>query len=74
VGSDINELIQQWGPPVSISDLPNGKKMYSWYYGGGVPVDPIGGDATARTKVCKTTFTVDTSGKVEKWRYEGDRC
>jgi len=73
VGSDITELIQQWGPPISTSDLPDGKKLYLWYYGDGVPVEP-GGVATARTRDCKTAFTVDSSGKVEKWRYEGSGC
>jgi hypothetical protein len=74
VGSNINELIQQWGPPASTSNIGGGKKLYSWYYGEGVPVEPTPGAAIARTKDCKTAFTVDSSGKVEKWRYEGSGC
>jgi hypothetical protein len=29
-GSDINRLIESWGPPSSTFEMPNGNKTYTW--------------------------------------------
>lgn len=74
IGTDVNELIQAWGPPASTFEMPDGRKMYSWYYDGGVVAVPIGSIAVARRRDCQTTFTVSTTGRVELWRYVGNAC
>lgn len=74
IGSDINSLIEGWGPPASTFDMPDGRKMYSWYYDGGVVAMPIGKNAYGVKRDCQTTFTVSTSGRVESWRYVGNAC
>lgn len=74
IGSDINALIEGWGPPASTFDLPDGRKMYSWYYDGGVVAVPVAGTVYGRRRNCQTTFTVSTTGSVESWRYQGNAC
>lgn len=74
IGHDANELIQAWGPPASTYELPNGKKMYSWYYDGGVVAVPVGSVVYGRRRDCQTTFTVDKTGIVETWAYQGNAC
>jgi hypothetical protein len=74
LGSDVNRLIEAWGPPSNTYELPNGEKMYSWYYDGGVVAVPINGVVFARHKNCQTTFTVSKAGTVETWRYQGNAC
>jgi len=80
VGSDVNRLIESWGPPSQRFDLPNGKIMYTWLYVGG---NVIVGNynyylnmVTARSVAvwCKTTFTIEPSGRIETWRWEGNAC
>jgi hypothetical protein len=30
VGSDINQLIESWGPPTQTYPMPDGRNMYTW--------------------------------------------
>lgn len=74
VGSDISSLIESWGPPSSSYSLPNGRTMYTWDTSGGAVAVPIGNSVAVVPRRCKTTFTVDLSGVVRAWRYEGNMC
>lgn len=74
IGSDVNSLIQSWGPPIDVFELPNGNKMYTWFYDSGAVAMPIGNMAYAVNKNCKITMTVDRNNIVQSWRYEGNAC
>jgi hypothetical protein len=74
LGDDINNLIQSWGPPSDVFRLPNNDMMYTWFFDGGTVAVPIGNAAYAVRKSCKTTFTVNSQGIVQNYRFEGNSC
>lgn len=74
LGSDVNALIEGWGPPSSTYDLPNGRKMLTWSDDRGAYAAPVGGGAIAVRVGCTITFTVGKDSRVEAWRYQGNNC
>jgi len=74
MGSNVNSLIQSWGPPSGVYNLPNGDAMYTWFDSYGAMAMPIGNMAYAVNRSCKTTFTADSNGRIISWRYEGNAC
>lgn len=74
VGTDVNHLIEKWGPPADVFKLPNGNVMYSWFFNGGAVAMPIGNMAYAVSRTCKTTFTANAQGTIQTWRWEGNAC
>jgi len=42
IGHKLNELIQSWDPPSNVYDLPDSKKLYTWYFEGGTIAFRIG--------------------------------
>lgn len=72
---NINDLISKWGPPSSTYEMPDGRKLFTWNFDGGVVATPTyGGGAYAVRRTCTTTFTVEPSGRVASWRYQGNAC
>jgi hypothetical protein len=77
---DVNSLMQSWGPPSDTFVMPNGSKMYTWLNVGGTQVTSNYNQflnmttSNAVTYWCKTTFTVDTRGVIQTWRWEGNAC
>lgn len=61
LGHDESELISSWGAPDSTFELKDGTKIYTWKrvwrnnYG---------------TQEGRQSFTIDSNGKITKWRYE----
>lgn len=74
VGSDVNALIDGWGPPSATFDLPDGRKMYTWDNQQGALAIPVGNSAVAVPLGCAITFTVTKESRVESWRYKGNNC
>jgi hypothetical protein len=74
VGTSSSQLIDGWGPPTGVFDLPDGRKMYTWANNSGAAAVPVAGTVYAVPLGCKITFTVSNTGTVEKWRYEGNNC
>ena len=80
IGNDVNNLITSWGPPSNEYIMPNGNKMLTWLWVGGTQVFANYNrylnmtTASSVTYWCKTTFTVNSSGVVLTWRYEGNAC
>lgn len=80
LGHDINELITAQGYPSNEYTMPNGNKMYTWLWIGNTLVTSnyiqyLNMTLTnAVTYWCKTSFTVDNSGRITNWRYEGNAC
>ncbi len=76
VGLNVNELLQSWGPPADVYKLPNGSMMYTWWFDGGVVSMPIGkrGGAMTMNRYCKTTFTVNEQGVIQRWSWKGNTC
>lgn len=80
VNSDVNRLIQAWGPPSSQYTMPNGDVMYTWLRVGGTLVtasydqyiDAI--RARSVTYWCKTTFTTDATHVIRRALSEGNAC
>ena len=79
-GWDINKLITSWGPPSDEYTMPNGNKMYTWLRLGGTVVrsnyDYFLNQTTSKSDEywCKTTFTVNTSGKIIGNTSRGNAC
>lgn len=74
VGSDVNRLIETWGPPADTYQMPNGRTLYTWFFDGGAVAVPVGDYAYAVNRYCKTTFTVGKQGRVLGWRWQGNAC
>lgn len=74
VGADVSSLIEKWGPPANEYKLPNGNVMFTWLFNGGTVAMPIGNMAYAVNRTCKTTFTTNTQGVIQNWRWEGNAC
>ena len=80
MGSDVNDLIGCWGPPSDEYTMPNGNKMYTWLWVGGTLVTSNYNkflNMTITNEVtywCKTTFTVNSAGRIVNWMHEGNAC
>jgi hypothetical protein len=80
VGSDVNPLLQAWGPPSDVYTMPDGHVMYTWLNVGGTHVTSNYNQFTrqitggAVTIWCKTTFTTTAEGTVQRWRWQGNAC
>lgn len=86
---NISEYIINNGSPASSLDLPDGKKVYTWYqqkqYGSisqtiplntGLPYAPtaITTHSPGNMQWCKTDVFTDTSGIILSYRIEGNNC
>ncbi len=61
-GHSADELLAAWGAPDSRIQLDNGGKVLTWttFWGGGnYPLN-----------TCRKSFTVNSSGIIEKWSYK----
>jgi hypothetical protein len=56
-GHPIDDLIVQWGAPVSTAKLTDGRMVYSW-----IAVHSVG-------RNYRSTFTVTKDGIIEDWSY-----
>lgn len=75
VGSDINRVIERFGPPSDEYQMSNGRIIYTWYYDGGVVANPTyGGGAEAYRYYCEVAFITDREGIIGGWRWEGNSC
>lgn len=84
VGSDINQLISNWGTPSRQYTMPNGTRIFTWQssttYTDPISVSPDGdggfeiqgGDAI--TYRCTTEFFVNKSGVIFDWKWNGNAC
>ena len=85
LGSNINSLVDSWGYPTGELKAPNGNKVYYYENSDTVRRPSVttynsllrgyvttgGGDAAYW---CRTFFEVDDSGKILRWRHEGNSC
>ncbi|NAS13749.1 hypothetical protein [Poritiphilus flavus] len=79
-GSNVNNLISSWGPPIDVYTMPNGNIMYTWLYTSDGYVttrynewlDQI--EQRKESYYCKTTFTADQNDLVVNWRFQGNAC
>ena len=63
VGESVGRLIEVWGPPAQVTDLPNASgKTYSWIMAGSDSPVP-----------CRLDFTVAPAGVIQAYRYS-DSC
>ena len=76
VGQPEDNLVSKWGPPASTYPLSGGKgKMLTYQQGAGSISTNLGyGIYSTENYSCKTTFTVDGSGVIQNWRWEGNSC
>jgi len=80
INTDINRLIESWGPPSDQLTMPDGRTLYTWLWVGDTVVTSNYNrylnlaTAYATTYWCKTTFTVDAQGIIRAWRFEGNAC
>ena len=80
MGNDVNALMVSWGPPSNEYVMPDMRKMYTWLWVGGTQVFANYNQylnmvtAGSVTYWCKTTFTVDSAGRVVNYRWEGNAC
>ena len=66
IGKDINEMVNDWGPPTKIFDMPNGsQKIYTWSYISYSIWDGSRND-------CVFDWTVDNNGLIKSYRYKGN--
>lgn len=72
IGQDVNDLIQQTGPPTNVYTLPNGSTMYTWRWEGGTVAMPLGNMAYAVKRYCENTFTVNRQGIIQSGRWKGN--
>lgn len=69
-----------WGPPSDKFTMPNGNTMYTWLQVGGERITANYNQYSQAVEArsvrywCKTTFTTDTRGVIQTWRYEGNAC
>ncbi len=56
-GHPIDDLIVQWGAPISTAKLRDGRMVYSW-----ISVHSVG-------RNYRSTFTVSKDGIIEDWSY-----
>lgn len=71
VGTSISEAYMAYGQPTSVFDLPDGRRAFQFYWGGGtgvVPgtsrstVAPVGGGAYAVTTTSTPAMVVESKG------------
>ena len=79
-GEDVNRLINSWGPPSDVFEMPNGNKMYTWLYVSNSLVTTNYNSYLNRLESrqiqywCKTTFTANTKDVIINWRWNGNAC
>lgn len=80
VGSNVNQLINQWGPPTGEYKMPNGHIVYTWIREGQRQVNTGYNRYTNQIQTstsslhCETSFTADASGKIYTWQFKGNNC
>jgi hypothetical protein len=72
LGSDISDVIANWGPPSQVTDIGNGNKIYSWtssststYFYPATQYSKA--HAENYTSEKSRSFWVNSDGKVYKW-------
>ncbi len=73
-GSDVNKLIEQWGPPTNTFKMPNGNTVYTYHLSNGSQASCAYGICNAAEVFCEANFTTDSSNKIVNWRYQGNNC
>lgn len=79
VGQNVNNIIDEIGPPTSSFKKPNGDTVYTW-------VNTGASRATAATDFgfnphvqvqaysCNVSYTAGADGVVKYWQYRGNAC
>ncbi|MFD1162964.1 MULTISPECIES: hypothetical protein [Hwangdonia] len=79
-GADVNDLINSWGPPSDIYELPNGSKMYTYLYVNNSLVTTRHSqfaDVTYQSTTqnyCQTSFTANKNNVIESTTFKGSSC
>ena len=78
VGSNISDLIIEWGPPSRTFYLPDGRKVYIWNFNKGTLALPVWGQGWGyvytTSLFCQIKFIVDENGIIQSWGYRGNKC
>lgn len=80
VGSNVNQLINSWGPPTSEYKMPNGHTVYTWFREGQRQVNTGYNRYTNQIQTsssslhCETSFTADQTGRIYTWQFKGNNC
>lgn len=60
VGSSISEAYMSYGRPANVFDLPDGRRAFQFYWGGGAI--PVAGHSTSTINPTLTGYQVTTTG------------
>lgn len=78
IGQSINDLIERWGAPSAVFDMPTGGgKVYTWLYHGATLVTASYfpnlnmAMSTSGTPYCRFDWTVDAGNQIQTYRWEG---
>lgn len=63
VGQHIDDLIYSWGPPESVYELKDGRKVIKYSHSR---------EISATTYYCNATFSTDTTGVIRNWTKDGN--
>lgn len=74
MGSDISQVIVQWGPPSTTYLMPDGRTAYTWLYDGGAVAAPVMGTMYAIPRGCTTTLIAGSDNRVQSWQFRGNAC
>ncbi|MEZ2414830.1 hypothetical protein ACA086_07680 [Muriicola sp. E247] len=79
-GADVNTLINSWGPPSDIYEMPNGSKMYTYLYVNNSLVttrqNPFADETyqMATQNYCQTSFTANENDVIVSTTFKGTSC
>lgn len=82
IGQNINEVIQQMGPPTRTFKMPNGSTMYTWHNEGVMTTSAktkawsLTGEKEliTNTSYCDITYTANQKDEITSWNHAGDSC
>jgi len=66
-GQPVERLIEKWGYPESVLELPKGHKVYAYHWKAG-QVDQWG---RIQDRGCRAWMETDENGIIVKWRWQG---
>jgi hypothetical protein len=73
IGKSESALVSSWGPPDSTYNMKDAK-ILTYRSSAGSNSRLVYGRIVTQDMGCKTNFTVNNIGLVERWAYEGNAC
>jgi hypothetical protein len=74
VGENINDIIDEAGPPTNVFHKPNGEIVYTWHYNGDTIASGSSSQAVVTTTYCNISYVTKPDGTIRNWAHQGNIC